>query len=92
MSRRATLAGLPPYAERYLQAMQAKVVAKLKLDDGFYGEHILYTYRLKDGSVVSEVEQKKRGSSGPTIFLKLIKQPTCEDLYTWTEEEIEDNI
>lgn len=54
-------------------------------DDG----PILLAYELKDGSVVVEEEQLTVWSSGPNIFLKLCTSEG-EELFTWSEEEMEE--
>jgi len=57
--------------------------------------HDLIEYELKDGTIVRQVIQAVPWSSGPCIFLKLVKvndDGSYNNLFEWSKEEIEQSI
>ena len=61
--------------------------------DMFYGDGPeLFTYKTKDGRIISEIVQTSPWSSGPMAFLCLQDDNTGEKMFEWTENEIMENI
>ncbi|MCK9596620.1 hypothetical protein M0R19_05510 [Candidatus Pacearchaeota archaeon] len=101
MSRETQFVGLPEKAKKFLVENAIKnedcIWCGMKggynreaYDNvkGMFGEDIsIFSYKLKNGTEVKEVEQCSPWSSGPVIFTKLVLENGKE--IKWTEKEIE---